>query len=350
MILGQGSYGKVIIRPDRSNQAVKQYSRVSHLVQEYCALYYLRDCPHIVKPVGFSLANMELYMELYDMSLRQWMNHHSGKLFETEGQSIIKDVVYGLIELHERGLAHGDLKPGNILVKRENGKYEAVLGDCGFVSVAKYAKVEKTAPIYRDPVIEHDLAHDMYSLGICLLEMMGEVYISKQVSYGVLQDVIRDKVENIKYRKLLRLLLNENRARRPTAKQVLKYLYNEEYYSNFRSDIPSDSLSPVSEEYVGVYKYMKSKCYKYEIHRGKVGYWALIQYIERNHINKEYYQLYADLTLFILAAVFGTSKYCLQSFKELSRLKYSIPHLHTICADLLEDTSFIQLLLNKGTL
>jgi hypothetical protein len=39
MILGSGSYGQVIVR---DGKAVKKFSKLSHLIQEYMALKYLR--------------------------------------------------------------------------------------------------------------------------------------------------------------------------------------------------------------------------------------------------------------------------------------------------------------------
>ena len=165
--LGHGSYGEVF---KVDGKAVKSFSKVSHLIQEYVALKYLENCKYIVHTSGLDLQELKLYMVLYDSSLRKWIEDskkdRDGVLFE-EIIKIIHDILLGLIELHDRSLAHGDLKPSNILVR--NNPLGAVLGDCGFVSIAKYAKVERTAAIYRDPVIDEDVPSPPYVPGVLLV-------------------------------------------------------------------------------------------------------------------------------------------------------------------------------------
>ena len=68
--LGQGSYGEVVAR---NGQAVKKFSKLSHLVQEYVALRYLQDCQYVVRPISIDVDSLELSMELYDCSLRRWL-------------------------------------------------------------------------------------------------------------------------------------------------------------------------------------------------------------------------------------------------------------------------------------
>src|SRR3989338_8819126 len=223
MFLGEGSYGQVRCE---KGKAVKKFSKLSHLIQEYMALQYLSDCKYVVSPEGVDFPNLELHMELYDCSLRKWLQEHNNKKGpkEKDIMIVLHDVLQGLIELHDRGLAHGDLKPGNILVKRN--PLRAVLGDCGFVSIAKYAKVDRTAAIYRDPVINHDASHDMFSFGICFLEMIGDIKINRQAAYEELHEAVHDKIENRLYRKIIYNLVHPERDRRPDARTVLYRLFH----------------------------------------------------------------------------------------------------------------------------
>src|SRR5436189_1973265 len=112
--LGEGAYGKVRAH---NNLAVKTFNDLLPLVQEYAALKYLRDCDYIVKVDKVDFEQLELYMELYDDSLRGFISKHRGsKTYLTKIDTIINHILKGLIEIHDRGLLHGDIKPSNILI------------------------------------------------------------------------------------------------------------------------------------------------------------------------------------------------------------------------------------------
>ena len=104
MFLGKGSYGEVTVK---NGVAVKKFIKLSHLIQEYMALYYLRDCKHIVRVVDVNFEDLELSMELYDYSLRKYLEDND----KPEVMKILHGILLGLVELHDRGLVHGDIKP-----------------------------------------------------------------------------------------------------------------------------------------------------------------------------------------------------------------------------------------------
>ena len=141
--LGRGAYGKVI---KKNNTAIKQFAYLPHVIQEHSALMYLKDCNYIVHETAVNLPKNELTMELYDMSLRHYLSSECCCVACIN--TILHNILMGMIELHDRQLSHSDLKPGNILIRKEPLK--AVLGDCGFVSVSKYSKQQRTAHSYRD--------------------------------------------------------------------------------------------------------------------------------------------------------------------------------------------------------
>ncbi len=219
----KGSYGEIFFK---DGKAIKKFAKLSHLIQEYTALKYLEDCKHIVKIVDVNFEKLELSMEAYDCSLREWLTE---KPSDSDLRIIARDVLMGLNELHERSLVHGDVKPGNIFIRRS--PLGAVLGDCGFTSLAKYAKVERAAAIYRDPFIEGDSDFqkcDMYSLGICLLEMFGDLRLNRQSqSYEELKEIINNKIIDPIMKKIITDLVHEDKSRRPTTKTVIYHLFNE---------------------------------------------------------------------------------------------------------------------------
>ena len=350
MILGQGSYGEVKVR---DGQAVKKFSKLSHLIQEYIALKYLDDCNYVVHTTGVNFEALELNMELYDCSLRKWLedNVQKAPLDSRTIMKILHDILMGLIEFHDRDLAHGDLKPGNILVKKN--PFKIVLGDCGFVSVAKYAKVDRTAPIYRDPIVSHDPTHDMFSFGICFLEMVADIKITRQATYSELKQLVRDKVVDMEHRKIIYNLLHEDKDRRPTARSLLYRLFRLNpdrcilpNLNMSQSDTSSSklfSIYPDDRKYIRTL--MKTTAHKFSINRGKKGYGALLCYINDHDINSSYFRIYTATTLMILSALFGKSGFREQEVALLCEGLYDSKFIYNVLEEMLSDHAFINILL-----
>lgn len=355
MILGQGAYGEVSVR---DGKAVKKFSKLSHLIQEYLALRYLNDCNYVVHSKGVDFVNLELHMELYDGSLRKWLEdkRHKQCTSHEEIMKILHDILLGLIELHDRELAHGDLKPGNILIRSHPLK--AVLGDCGFVSVAKYAKVDRTAAIYRDPIISHDSSHDMFSFGICFLEMIAEIKINRQATYDELKQVVVNKVKDPEYLKIIYNLLHQDKDRRPTARSLLYRLFKDNppkwikptliQLDQSRSGTGQHgriAVSILSDDRNYIRKLMKVTAYEFKINRGKKGYGALISYIDNYQIQPSSYKIYTAVTLMILSAIFGKSGFRETEVLNLCENKYRLELIYSILQNMLSDHIFISLLL-----
>jgi serine/threonine protein kinase len=352
MILGQGSYGEV---KARDGKAVKKFSKLSHLIQEYMALRYLNDCQYIVHTQGADFGSLELYMDLYDCSLRKWLEDSPNGQRPSMDQikKILHDMLMGLIELHDRNLAHGDLKPGNTLIRRHDLK--TVLGDCGFVSIAKYAKVDRTAAIYRDPVISHEPSHDMFSFGICFLEMIADIKINRQASYEELRQVLRDKVADMEYRKILYNLLHEDKSRRPSARVLIQRLFGESPPQWKRQSVASDPssvttpgrviVSIMSQDREHIRSLMKRTAEQFEINRGKKGYGALISYIDAHKIEASLFKIHAAVTLVILSSIFGKSGFRDVEAIELCENKYDKKFIYRILDRMLSDSVFLNILL-----
>jgi serine/threonine protein kinase len=375
MILGQGSYGEVKVR---NGQAVKKFSKLSHLIQEYLALKYLDDCEYVVHSTGVNFASLELNMELYDCSLRKWLedNRANGPIDHDIIMKILKDILLGLIECHDRQLAHGDLKPGNILVM--NRPFKIVLGDCGFVSIAKYAKVDRTAAIYRDPIVSHDSTHDMFSFGICFLEMIAEIKINRQATYVELKHIIKERVVDPEHRKIIYNLLHEDKDRRPSARAVLYRMFrlnpskwiqpkvelsDSTYDDNHKHMVETRHLvenahaistinkntrivsSVLTEDRKYIRCLMKATAYKFNINRGKKGYGALLSYIDSHKIDPVYHRLYTATTLMILSSIFGKSGFREQEVVELCDHDYDLNSIFKVLKDMLSDHVFISILL-----
>lgn len=342
-MIGRGAYGDVSVR---GGYAVKQFKKISHIIQEYMALQYVLDCRYIVKPGSVDLRHLQMEMELYDCSLSVWWSATENRTLSNV-KIIFKDILLGLIELHDRQLSHGDLKPSNILVRRK--PLGVVLGDCGFVSVAKYAKVERTAATYRDPTIVKDLAHDMYSFGLCLLEMMGSIKVQGQTSYAILQSYIRKHIIDKQYQDLLMRLLNKDRSVRPSARETLNILYGQSVKSWNYTPIVYTGLKNLSQDDIS---FIRTAVKKYttelKINRGKRGYGALLNYLDEHHIAKSAYSVHIAATILILSAIFGSV-----GLKEDDVMDfcpgYTERDLHETIKKMIVDKAYLKLMLSPTT-
>ena len=363
VFLGQGTYGEVHVR---DGKAIKKFAKLSHLIQEYMALQYLSDCSYVVHTRGANFPNLELHMELYDCSLKKWLEEQrEGDGIRREDiMNILRDILRGLVELHDRELAHGDLKPGNVLVRKK--PLGAVLGDCGFVSIAKYAKVDRTAAIYRDPVVSYDYTHDMFSFGVCFLEMISDIKINRQASYDELKQVVSDKVQNPGYRKIIYNLLHSDKSRRPTARSLLNRLFDESPKKWIRPAIMSmasssshsrrdESMEPGRSSHAVISlphgdkqyirKLMKQTAYQFGVNRAKKGYGALLSYIDNHRIEPPLYRLYTAITLMILSSIFGKSGFRQEEVIQLCDRQYSLSFVFRILDEILSDNVYISILL-----
>lgn len=210
-ILGVGAYGTV---EKRGNYAVKTISHTCFLAQEYAAFMKLRNSKQILQASHTNWTKKEIYMDLYQMSLRKWFNKHRDN---SKNHIIAIKIIKGLAQIHNKGLIHGDLKPGNILINLE--PFKVVIGDLGLVSPHKYSRCHYTALPYRDPVIMENSTHDIFSLGIIFLELFGNIYIPEAPKYDVLIDLVKNKVPE-PYVDLIISMIQPKHENRPNIHEI----------------------------------------------------------------------------------------------------------------------------------
>lgn len=368
-ILGRGTYGEV---REVGGHAIKKFAHRSCLIQEYVVLKYLRDCNYIVRTTGVNFPELELSMELYDCNMKSWLRNYRENI--DVAMNLLRDVLCGLIELHDRDLIHGDLKPGNVLIRLH--PLSAVLGDCGFVSISKYARSDKTTPNYCDPVIHHDSHHDIYSFGIMLLEVVSQKRINgTATNYAEIRNLVLDALSDSKHRTLVLRCLAAERQTRPTARELLHELFNEtrprwmkpQRYSASRPENVQGQIFEISERQT-----MSERNYplrvvghsrahnkvlrnilweadnKYRIRRAKKGYGALIRYVNNHNIKECDYQLYCRVTLLILSSVFGSGdpdrdipRYSLRQAAE----GFGSTKIYNTLKEMVRDQDFVNLLM-----
>lgn len=238
MFLGKGTYGSVRVS---KGLAVKKFHDIRHMIQEYVVGSYLDNARNIVRIHEVDFEKLKMGMELYQMNLRHWMEDNYDKSKTNDRYFILHEILVGLYEIHSRGLTHGDIKPGNILINDKPLK--VAIGDLGFVSLNRYAKVRYTAKVYRDPKIRQNPSHDLFSLGVLMLELFGKIKIREVCNYEELKSIAKERIKSNSLRSIISSLVDSNTRNRPSVKELLADIFKEEI-SIHRKEVfkPQDTI------------------------------------------------------------------------------------------------------------
>ncbi|KCV69475.1 serine/threonine protein kinase [Fonticula alba] len=165
---------------------------------EVSTLWALQSSPHVATLYGYSESPKALVMKLYDSNLSQLLHSSEGPgdISLPIVKSLATQIISGLAYVHSQGIAHRDLKPGNIFLHMdpETGGLNACLGDFGLAqSVDRSSTLTSTifargaSLSYAPPEVLEQLltktplgdasrmqlfAADIYALGIILWELV----------------------------------------------------------------------------------------------------------------------------------------------------------------------------------
>ena len=228
--LGRGSFGtvySVIDGVSGKKFALKVFTPrwiKPHLIERFrreFALVARMPHPRIIKVFDFGQEKDKYY---FTMELIEGKTLEDRKPSKDEALNILCDVAEGLAFIHNRGILHLDLKPGNIFLTK-NG---AVIGDFGLArAVGENEEIASGTVAYIAPEIlkgySPDMRADLYSLGVIAFEMFtgnnpfaGESIsesINLQLSLPITDADLVDVPD--KFRKLLLSLLDKDPMKRP---------------------------------------------------------------------------------------------------------------------------------------
>ena len=176
--------------PDVSDESIGAFDR---FLQEYELIAEI-DHPNIVRIYDLGVADdhAHIAMEYLDAGdLRQRINE--GILAHVAAK-YLRQIASALTQVHEVGILHRDLKPGNIMLRRDNS---IALIDFGLAKRLRL-KMEITdsgeifgTPYYMSPEQGHgakvDERSDIYSLGVIFYEMLtGEKPYLSETAMGII--------------------------------------------------------------------------------------------------------------------------------------------------------------------
>lgn len=176
--------------PDVNDESIGAFDR---FLQEYELIAEI-DHPNIVRIYDLGVADdhAHIAMEYLDAGdLRQRINEG---ILPRVASKYLRQIASALAQVHEVGILHRDLKPGNIMLRRDNS---IALIDFGLAKRLRL-KMEITdsgeifgTPYYMSPEQGHgakvDERSDIYSLGVIFYEMLtGEKPYLAETAMGII--------------------------------------------------------------------------------------------------------------------------------------------------------------------
>jgi tRNA A-37 threonylcarbamoyl transferase component Bud32 len=215
-LMTRGGFGNVylvdlldehLIRTASSEKAIaKQASRsmeekmhLNAFYQEVSIMSYLRNHPNIALIIGFCEDPHTILMKYYKLgSLQRWLYKPEFRKTKSILIGFIHDIGSGLLFMHEKGIAHCDIKPLNILLEKnhETGRITCLLTDFGISQICDESKLDSAhfkianlkagsigymAPelllsYYGEAKIQDVRITDLYSFGVIMQEIVCRDY------------------------------------------------------------------------------------------------------------------------------------------------------------------------------
>ncbi|XP_057298487.1 MAP kinase-interacting serine/threonine-protein kinase 1-like [Hydractinia symbiolongicarpus] len=197
-VLGRGANSLVSLATDKDQKqyAVKIIDKFEgydrcRVLREIDLLHFLGECPNILQLVDFYEEEDKFYLVFERMEGGHLLKHIERKTYFTEREAslVVNDIATALKFLHDKGIAHRDLKPDNILCINADSIVPVVICDFNLASgismVGSATTPELYTPVgsaeYMAPEIvdafvgdapAYDKRCDLWSLGVILYIML----------------------------------------------------------------------------------------------------------------------------------------------------------------------------------
>ncbi len=218
----------------KNEEMIKRFHREARILSKL-------NHPSIVKVIDFGKMDDSYFICLEYIkgeTLRQRIKR--GRIPLNEARKILIDILSALSYIHSRGIVHRDIKPENIILTEER----AVLTDFGLAVSKEALRITSEDTLPGTPAYlpfevlqgrDYTPSSDIYSLGICALEMItGKPPYSGKTFTEILKKILTEKPEGIKELQeqtpedfanvILKMIEKEPEKRYKSADEVLRDL------------------------------------------------------------------------------------------------------------------------------
>ncbi|KRX04327.1 Protein kinase-like domain [Pseudocohnilembus persalinus] len=265
--LGQGSFGQVykgVNQENGQNVAIKimqtntnelkkgavtrefkmldiQHKNIVNYIETF---YIINGSCDMSQPDQNMGANLFFIMDLMDGDLDRFIQKENLAFNESQLINFYLQISEGISELHQQSISHRDIKPLNILYKKEeDGNYQLKIGDFNTIKILKqegqstktYTGTKKYMPPEYNNCTDIDKLDlqkcDIYSLGVTFLELLygTQQFSIQQIKQRDYTKKIDEKIKSEDLKNLLESMV-DNVEKRPdiqTICAVLKCLNNQ---------------------------------------------------------------------------------------------------------------------------
>ncbi|HSN51808.1 MAG TPA: serine/threonine-protein kinase [Woeseiaceae bacterium] len=205
--------------PDVNDASIAAFDR---FLQEYEMIADI-DHPNIVKIYDLGVADDHAHIAMEYLDAGDLRQRISEKIYANVAVKYLREIASALARIHEVGILHRDLKPGNIMLRRDNS---IALIDFGLAKRLRL-QMEITGsgeifgtPYYMSPEQGHgnpvDERSDIYSLGVIFYEMLtGEKPYQADNAMGIIYRHAQAPIPLLparfaEYQSLLNMMLAKN--------------------------------------------------------------------------------------------------------------------------------------------
>jgi len=249
-VIGSGSFGvvtkcrsrldgmfyaikKINLRQSKSGKDSRMNGQYV-LPKEIFALSSLEANPHITRYFSSWIEDGAAYLvlELCEESLQKYVVGKEEKLDEEQLIEILRQTLEGLDHLHRHSVVHMDIKPGNILIKRDAVGEIFLLGDFGLATLSKECKhVQEGDTRFLAPeILSGDSTMlpqaDIFSLGATILSLaMGSDLPKNGAAWHGLRSGQLPQLPqhfSVEFTDVIHSMMQPRPSDRPTASALLK--------------------------------------------------------------------------------------------------------------------------------
>lgn len=211
--LGSGTYGNVFAISE--DLAKKYFKSKGIFLRELIVSKRLSGHPNIVTLIDYSFSELSLTISRWECSLKTVIE--SGLGDDKQRLHFLKEVATGLAHMHSLNVAHGDIKPSNIMINLR--ELRACLIDWSTSSTPGYIDSNFSTPLYREANPNNAFASDVYSLGLTALVLFAGIILVRPMNY-ILPSHICSRIHNSEIRLLVSSMLKQDSDSRPRAMDV----------------------------------------------------------------------------------------------------------------------------------